>query len=46
MVESFFKVQNESVDLPTIIPDFSPVVYDRDQLSFTVTPFPECMLSV
>ena len=33
-VESFFKVQNESVNLPAIIQDFSLVFYGYDQLSF------------
>ena len=45
-VESFLKVQNESVNLPAFIQDFSPVVYNCDQLSFTAMLFPECMLSI
>ena len=44
--ESFFKVQDESVNLPAIIQDFSLVAYDCDQLSFTAMLFLECMLSV
>ena len=38
-VKSFFKVQNESVNLPAIIQNFISVVYDCDQLSFTVVLF-------
>ena len=35
-----------SVNLPTLIQDFSPVVYSYDQLSFTAMLFPDaCYLS-
>ena len=44
-VESFLEVQNESINLPALIQDFSPVVYNCDQLSFTAMLFPESGLS-
>ena len=42
-VESFLEVQKKSVNLPTFIQNFSPVVYNCDQLNFTTVPFPEFM---
>ena len=45
-VKSFLEVQNESINLPASIQDFSPVVYNCDQLSFTAMLFPKCMLSI
>ena len=38
-VESVLEVQNGSVDLLALIQDFSPVVYNCDQLSYTAMPF-------
>ena len=38
--------QNESVNLPTLFQDFSQVVYNYDQLSFTAMFFSNYMLTV
>ena len=40
----FLKIQNECIDLSSIIQDFSPIIYYSSQLSFTTVPFCKCML--
>ena len=40
------KVQDKRVNLSAVIQDFSPIVYNSDQLSFTAVPLSECMLSI
>ena len=45
-VNSFFKVQNESVNLTLFVQYFCPIIYYCNLLSFTTMPFPECMLFV
>ena len=47
-VKSFFKVQNESVNLTLFIQYFCPIIYYCNQLSFTTMPmpYPEYMLFV
>ena len=41
-----FKIQYESVNLSSIVQDFSPVIYYRSQLCFTTMSFPECILPI
>ena len=43
---SILDVQNKRVNLSAFIQEFSPVVYKRDQMSFTTVPLLKCMLSV
>ena len=45
-IKSFLEVQDKCVNLSTIIQDFSPIVYNSDQPSFTAVPLSECMLSI
>ena len=45
-IKSFLEVQAKCVNLSAVIQDFSPIVYNSDQLSFTAVPLSECMLSV
>ena len=45
-IKCFFKIQYECVNLSSIIQDFSPIIYYRSQLSFTIMSFPECMLPI
>ena len=45
-IKSFLEVQDKCVNLSAIIQDFSPVIYNSDQLSFTAVPLWECMLSI
>ena len=39
-------IQYECVNLSSIVQDFSPVIYNHSQLSFTTMSFPECMLPI
>ena len=45
-IKCLFKIQNECVNLSSVVQDFSPIIYYRSQLSFTTVSFPECMLPV
>ena len=45
-IKSFLKVQDECVNLSAVIQDFSPVIYNSDQQSFTAVPLSECMLTI
>ena len=45
-IKCLFKIQYESVNLSSIVQDFSPIIYYRSQLSFTTMSFPECMLPI
>ena len=45
-IKSFLESQDKCVNLSAIIQDFSPIVYNSDQLSFTTVPLSECMLSI
>ena len=45
-IKCLFKIQNECVNLSSIVQDFSPVIYCRSQLSFTTMSFPECTLPI
>ena len=45
-IKSFLEVQDKCVNLSAVIQDFSPIVYNSDQLSFTAVPLSECMLSM
>ena len=40
------KSKDKCVNLSAVIQDFSPIVYNSDQLSFTAVPLSECMLSI
>ena len=40
---SFLEVQDKCVNLSAVIQDFSPIVYNSDQMSFTAVPLSECM---
>ena len=39
-IKCLFKIQYESVNLSSIVKDFSPIIYYRSQLSFTTVSFP------
>ena len=40
---SFVEVQDKCVNVSAVIQDFSPIVYNSDQMSFTAVPLSECM---
>ena len=44
-IKSFLEVQDKCVNFSAVIQDFSPIVYNSDQMSFTAVPLSECMLS-
>ena len=46
LCQKLSQVQDKSVNLSALIQEFSPVVYNRDQLSFTTVPLPECILPI
>ena len=45
-IKSFLEVQEKCVNLSAVIQEFSPLVYNSDQLSFTAVPLSECMSSI